>query len=279
VGQRVGVAARRRSGGATVLHLADRGRHRRSGDRRAASSQCGAVAATFEHTPAGFALRDLDRRYEHANSYIAAALGTTPADVIGRLPEELLAPEALARVRLQDEQLLRSGSPITEEVQVRLGTGEPLPLQGATASHAVGDSRRTPGRRPHGTGPSRPAPCRPVVKPVATTRSARYRLTITIPVGSGSDFHDEPGNLDRCLDRAAVTTRPWPHARALHALSRAWSDTIWRCWQNRTPMTQPRHSTSGQHEPAIDVVCLSGDPGRVFGEEKRDERRDVLGLA
>jgi internalin A len=50
-------------------------------------------------------------------------------------------------------------------------------------------------------------------------RSARYRLTTTIPVGSPSKFHDDPGNLARrpIADRAERQDLPWMRSRLGHS--------------------------------------------------------------
>ena len=81
------------------------------------------LQAIFEHVPAAIALRDLDGRYEHANTYAAAALRLTPEQMIGRHTAQLLPSDIARQVADQDEQLLRSGVPASEELTIPSADG------------------------------------------------------------------------------------------------------------------------------------------------------------
>jgi len=80
------------------------------------------LQAIFEHIPVGMALRDIDGRYEHVNTFVARSLGREPEQMLGRRTEDLF-PELADAVRSQDARLLASGGPLAEEMRVPLGDG------------------------------------------------------------------------------------------------------------------------------------------------------------
>jgi PAS domain S-box-containing protein len=76
------------------------------------------LRAVFDHAPAGLTLRDLDGRYVLVNEYVARSLDSTAHELSGRDPAEHLSAERAARVRAEDEEMIRSRQPVTQEVRV-----------------------------------------------------------------------------------------------------------------------------------------------------------------
>ncbi|MGO9751853.1 MAG: PAS domain S-box protein [Solirubrobacteraceae bacterium] len=79
--------------------------------------------AIFDHVPAGMALRGLDGRYLRVNASVARALGAAPHELVGREPAEDHDPAAGALIRAQDEEMLRTGRPLTQDQSVRHADG------------------------------------------------------------------------------------------------------------------------------------------------------------
>jgi diguanylate cyclase (GGDEF)-like protein/PAS domain S-box-containing protein len=73
------------------------------------------LQAIFDHVPAGLALRGLDGRYLHVNRYIAELFDTSAGDLIGREPGDHLGPEARQRVTAEDQEMLRTRKPASDE--------------------------------------------------------------------------------------------------------------------------------------------------------------------
>jgi PAS domain S-box-containing protein len=90
------------------------------GESRAANAQ---LRAIFDHAPYGMSLRGLDGRYLHVNEIVARALGTTAQELVGRDPGEHLDPKTGAAVSVEDEEMRRTGQPITQDVRVTLADG------------------------------------------------------------------------------------------------------------------------------------------------------------
>jgi PAS domain S-box-containing protein len=81
------------------------------------------LRAIFDHAPYGMSLRDLDGRYLHVNQIVAEALGMAPHELVGRDPAEHLDPRTGASIRAEDEEMRRTGEPITQDLQVTLADG------------------------------------------------------------------------------------------------------------------------------------------------------------
>ncbi|MGO9902753.1 MAG: PAS domain S-box protein [Solirubrobacteraceae bacterium] len=81
------------------------------------------LRAIFDHAPAGMALRGLDGRYLHVNASAARALGAAPQELVGREPAEDHDPPAAALIRAQDEEMRRTGQPLTEDQSVTHADG------------------------------------------------------------------------------------------------------------------------------------------------------------
>ncbi len=77
----------------------------------------------FDHAPWGISLRGLDGRYLHLNASVAGALGAAPHELVGREPSEHHDPAAAALIRAQDEEMLRTGRPLTHDQRVRHADG------------------------------------------------------------------------------------------------------------------------------------------------------------
>ncbi len=81
------------------------------------------LRAIFDHVPAGMALRGLDGRYLHVNESGARALGAAPQELVGREPAEHHDPAAAALIRAQDEEMRRTGRPLTQDQRVTHADG------------------------------------------------------------------------------------------------------------------------------------------------------------
>ena len=73
------------------------------------------LAAFMEHAPVGMYLKDLDGRYLMLNPEMGRVFGRPAAEMLGRGPEEVLAPEEAAVVRRYDAEVLERGEPTRRE--------------------------------------------------------------------------------------------------------------------------------------------------------------------
>jgi PAS domain S-box-containing protein len=77
------------------------------------------LQAIVENSPDSVYIRNLEGRMVLVNTAGAHGLGLAPADIIGKLPEEILPPPVATRIRESDEEVLRTGEVLTYESRMR----------------------------------------------------------------------------------------------------------------------------------------------------------------
>jgi PAS domain S-box-containing protein len=81
------------------------------------------LKAIVEHSPDAIYIRNLEGVMVLVNAAGAQGLGIDAADVIGKLPEEILPPPVVARIRESDEVVLQTGEVLTYESRMHNLTG------------------------------------------------------------------------------------------------------------------------------------------------------------
>ena len=82
------------------------------------------LQAVLEHAPMGIYMRDLDGRSVVANQKLAGIQGSSAGQLVGRTLEEVLDPDAAARVRASDESVIARGEAVRYEEMVPIAAGE-----------------------------------------------------------------------------------------------------------------------------------------------------------
>jgi PAS domain S-box-containing protein len=77
------------------------------------------LKAIVENSPDAIYIRNLEGRMLLVNAAGARGLGIDEANVIGKLPEEILPPPVAARIRESDEVVLQTGEMLTYESRMR----------------------------------------------------------------------------------------------------------------------------------------------------------------
>lgn len=77
------------------------------------------LKAIVAHSPDAIFIRNLEGVMVLVNAAGAQGLGIDAADVIGKLPEEILPPPVVSRIRESDEVVLRTGEVLTYESRMR----------------------------------------------------------------------------------------------------------------------------------------------------------------
>ncbi|MGZ3476906.1 MAG: ATP-binding protein [Polyangiales bacterium] len=93
--------------------LATIARARRDAD--ALRSSEARLRTMFDHSPAAMFIKDADGRFVMANRSCATLLGGAPEDIVGRLEQEIVAPEVAATHLANDRVALEGGGPIEIE--------------------------------------------------------------------------------------------------------------------------------------------------------------------
>ena len=81
------------------------------------------IRSIFDHIPAGLSLRDLDGRYLHVNRIVSDALGAEAEQLVGRHPADHHAPSVAGEIRAEDQMMLRTGMPVTQDYQTTHADG------------------------------------------------------------------------------------------------------------------------------------------------------------
>lgn len=87
-----------------------------------------ALLAAAEHAPAGLYAKDAQGRYVFANPAAARLLGGDPAQVVGRMDDELLPADIAAALRAADQAALVQGRTVRREDRVPDASGAALEL-------------------------------------------------------------------------------------------------------------------------------------------------------
>jgi PAS domain S-box-containing protein len=75
----------------------------------------GLLAAIIQNTPSQVFIKDLDGRYLLVNRHFENVAQADPGTLVGKTDADLFAPEVAARLRADDERVIRSGQPTTYE--------------------------------------------------------------------------------------------------------------------------------------------------------------------
>ena len=78
------------------------------------------LRALVQHTGDGIIVKDLEGRILLVSERVTAFFGLTAAQLVGRLDTELFPPEAAARERELDRQVIASGQPVRAEALIEL---------------------------------------------------------------------------------------------------------------------------------------------------------------
>jgi diguanylate cyclase (GGDEF)-like protein/PAS domain S-box-containing protein len=87
----------------------------RKADERALREAQAWLQAVFDHVPAGMTLRGLDGRYVYINRAAAAAVGRTPEEIVGQLPQVILGSATGVQMESDDTAMRASREPIVRE--------------------------------------------------------------------------------------------------------------------------------------------------------------------
>ena len=95
----------------------------RKADERELREAQARLQAVFDHVPVGMTLRGLDGRYVYVNRASAAAFERTAEEIVGQLTDEILGPEAGARMESEDTAMRASREPIVRELGLARSDG------------------------------------------------------------------------------------------------------------------------------------------------------------
>lgn len=93
---------------------------------RMADEDTARLKAIVEHSPDAVYIRNLEGVMVLVNAAGAEGLGIDAADIIGKLPEEILPPPVAARIRESDEAVLQTGEVLTYESRMRNLSGREM---------------------------------------------------------------------------------------------------------------------------------------------------------